>query len=430
MRSIPASPRPRFPLAAADQCVKCGLCLPHCPTYRVTLNEAESPRGRIALMQGLATGTLAASPALEAHLDGCLTCRACEVVCPAGVPYGRLIDAGREALAERRPGRTRLARAMAAVLMRKPLRFGLAALLWLYQRLGLLRLLRATGVLGHGRLARLDSLLPEIAWPVLPRPRRATVPGTATVAVFATCTSPLVERETLTAAVSLLETLGCAVSVPAGQTCCGALHQHAGLPEPARRCAARNVEAFADAQTVVGVASGCTAQLLEYDRLADDPAAAAFAGKVQDLHGFIAAHPALGQLSFAPLAARVLLHTPCTMRNVVRGERAVRTLLERIPGLEIVELDAGCCGAAGSYFLQQPVMADALLQPRLDRIAAERPTYVLSSNAGCALHLAGGLRRAGLTVSVRHPAQLLAQQLAPSGAPRGAAAPVPPGRPG
>lgn len=431
MRSVPASSHPRFPLAAADQCVKCGLCLPHCPTYRVTLNEAESPRGRIALMQGLAAGALAASPALEAHLDGCLTCRACEVVCPAGVPYGRLIDAGREVLAERRPGRTRLARALAAVLMRRPLRFGFAALLWLYQRLGLQRLLRATGALGRGRLARLESLLPRISWPTLPRPRRDAAPATATVALFATCTSPLVERETLTAAVSLLEALGCAVDVPPEQTCCGALHQHAGLPAPARACAARNVAAFADAQTVVGVASGCTAQLLEYGLLAaDDPAAAAFAGKVQDLHGFIAAHPALGHLSFAPLAARVLLHTPCTLRNVVRGGRAVRALLERIPGLEIIELDSGCCGAAGSYFLQQPAMADALLRPMLDHIAAERPAFVLSSNAGCALHLAGGLRRAGLTVSVRHPAQLLAQQLAPSGAPPGAAASAPPGRPG
>lgn len=428
MQILPAATRASFPMAAADQCVKCGLCLPHCPTYRVTLNEAESPRGRIALMQGLASGALAPSPTLAAHLDGCLTCRACEVVCPAGVPYGQLIDSGREMLAAADPGRTRLARLMAGVLARSPLRFALAALLWPYQRLGLQRLVRGARLLGRGRLARLESLLPRLSWPSLPRARPG---GAMPVALFTTCTSPVVEGETLEAAVTLLEALGCAVQVPPAQTCCGALHQHAGLPQPARQCATRNLAAFEDAPAIVGIASGCTAQLREYDiLLRDDPRAAAFAGRVHDLLGYIAAHPAQARLAFAPLRARVLLHTPCTLRNVVRGEAAVRALLERIPGLEIEALDAGCCGAAGSYFLQQPAMADALLQPKLDRIGAARPDYVLSSNAGCAMHLAGGLRRAGLTIPVWHPARLLARQLARSAAPPGAAAGVPPARPG
>lgn len=426
MSDAPALSANRFPAALADQCVKCGLCLPHCPTYRVTLNEAESPRGRIALMQGLAGGTLAPSAALQEHLDGCLTCRACEAVCPAGVSYGRLIDAGRELLADADPRRGRLARLMAAVLIRKPLRYGLAALLWLYQRAGLQRLARA-GLLGRGRLARLESLLPQISWPRPPRPSR--VAGEP-VALFTGCTSPLVERETLEAAVVLLEALGCSVSVPRTQTCCGALHQHAGLVEPARRCAARNVEAFRDAPAVIGVASGCEAQLLDYGALSDDPAAREFSTRVRDIHGFVAAHPQLARLRFRPLRARVVLQMPCTQRNVVRGDAAVRALLRRIPELELVELDSGCCGAAGAYFVERPAMADALLRPKLDRIAAEPPAYVLSSNAGCALHLAGGLRRDGLRVPVLHPVQLLAQQLERPSALPGAAAAAPPARPG
>jgi glycolate oxidase iron-sulfur subunit len=403
-----AAPR-AFPLAAADQCVKCGMCLPHCPTYRITLDEGESPRGRIALMHALATGAVPPNEALQGHLDRCLTCRACEVVCPADVPYGRLIDASRAQLAEQVPQRGRVPRVMAAVMTQRPLRFAVAAVLWLYQRLGLQWLVRATGVLGRGRLARLESLLPDIHLPHLPEGVAAG--GGASVDLFANCTSPLVEPATLEAATRLLWQLGCSVRVPETQACCGAIDQHAGFPAAALRCAERNVAAFAGGGPIVGVASGCTAQLLDYPLLTTDPAAAAFAARVQDVHGFIAAHPALPQLRFRPLDARVLLHTPCTLRNVVRGEGAVRALLERIPGLRIQGFDTGCCGAAGSYFLTQPAMADALAQVKVDQAAAARPDYVLSSNAGCAMHLGAALRRAGVTVPVCHPLRLLAQQL-------------------
>jgi glycolate oxidase iron-sulfur subunit len=400
----------RFPIQAADQCVKCGLCLPHCPTYRITLDEARSPRGRIALMQGLAGGTLAASPALQAHLDGCLTCRACELVCPADVPYGRLIDSVREVLAVDDPRRTRLARGIAAVLTHPPLRVATAALLWLYQRLGLQALVRKTRLLGRGRLARLESLLPRIHLARLPRGTAGT--DGERVALFANCTSPLADPQTLAAAVTLLERLGCAVDVPAAQTCCGALHQHAGAAAQARACAERNLAAFAGAETVVGVASGCTAQLVEYPLLSDAPAARAFAGKVRDIHAFIATHPALDRLRFAPLRARVLLQTPCSLRNVLEGERHVRALLERVPGLEIVDLDSACCGGAGTYFLTQPALADAAVAAKVERIRDGRPAYVVSSNIGCALHLDAALRRAGITAPVWGPLRLLARTLA------------------
>jgi len=400
---------PAFPLHAADQCVKCGMCLPHCPTYRVTLDEAESPRGRIALMQGLATGTLVADAALEAHLDGCLTCRACEIVCPAQVPYGRLIDAVRELLAHARPQRTRLAGLMAAVLTQRPLRWLLALPLWLYRKIGLQRLVRTLRLLGSGRLARLESLLPPVHLPRLPA---ASAAGTGPeVALFANCTSPLTEPGALRAAVALLEALGCRVTVPPAQTCCGALHQHAGLAQGARECATRNLAAFAGTAPVVGIASGCTAQLLEYGLLVDTAEAGAFARRAQDIHAFLLAHPQLGQLRFEPLPARVLLHTPCTLRNVVKAPDVVRQLLGRIPDLQIQALDSACCGAAGSYFLTQPEMADALLEPKLQLAHQSQPDFVVSSNVGCAMHLAAGLRRAGLRAAVVHPLELLERQL-------------------
>ena len=414
---------PPLPLQAADQCVKCGLCLPHCPTYRATLDEAESPRGRLALIQGFANGLLVPDAAAEAHLDGCLTCRACEVVCPALVPYGRLIDAAREHLAQARPHRSRAARLMAAVLTRPALRALVVLPLWLYQRLGLQGLVRRLRLLGHGRLARLESLLPRLHWPRLPAVTASA--AAADVMLFANCTSPLAEPQALRAAVTLLEALGCRVAVPPDQGCCGAMHQHAGLPQPARACAARNVAAFAGTAPVVGVASGCAAQLLEYGLLAGD-AGRDLARRTRDLAGFVAAHPRFAALEFAPLEARVLVHTPCTQRNVVKAPDSTRRLLERIPGLRLEALDAGCCGAAGSYFVTRPAMADALLEPALEAARRARPDRLVSSNVGCAMHLAAGLRRAGLTVRVSHPLELLAEQLA---APRAAAAAVPPVRP-
>lgn len=407
---MPIAASHRFPIEAADQCVKCGMCLPHCPTYGATLDEAESPRGRIMLMQGLATGSLQASAALDGHLDRCLGCRACEAVCPADVPYGRLIDSARTILADGRPERTRLTRLMAFGLVNRPIRYLAALALWIYRKLGLQALVRSSHLLGRGKLARLESLSPDIHLPRQPLASSHSGSGGA-VSLFTGCTSPLSEPQALQSAVQLLEALGCTVTIPDGQTCCGALHQHAGLPEPASACARRNVECFEAAPAVVGIASGCTAQLIEYDQILPGAAAAAFAGKSNDIHGFLAAHADTARLRFRPLKARVLLQTPCTLRNVIKGDAAVRELLARIPDLEVIPMDSQCCGAAGSYFVSQPEMADRLLEPKLALAQARRPEYVLSSNVGCSMHLAAGLRRAGITVPVWHPVRLLAQQL-------------------
>lgn len=410
---IDSMSRASFPLADADLCVKCGLCLPHCPTYPLSQHEGDSPRGRIALMQGLALGTLPLTPKLEAHLDGCLGCRACESVCPAKVPYGRLIDAGRASLNELRPRRTRWARLLGYWLTHRDLRRTLGTLLWLYQACGLQALLRHLHLLGRGRLARLESLLPEL--PRVPYSARAVDPaGNARVALFTGCVSDLADSATLAAAERLLHRLGVDTAVPADQGCCGALHQHAGLQDAARACALRNAEAFAGVDTVLGTASGCTATLLDAPELLPSPQGQQFRAKVQDIHAFLLRHWR-DDLVLQPLQARVAIHSPCTLRFVVGGEDAVAELLRRIPGIELVDLDRGnhCCGAAGSYFLTEPAAADRLLEPKLRAVEALHPDFIVSSNIGCSLHLAAGLRRRGLRApEVLHPLALLARQLA------------------
>ncbi|HVT37220.1 MAG TPA: (Fe-S)-binding protein [Nevskiaceae bacterium] len=400
-----------FPLEQADQCVKCGLCLPHCPTYLQTQHEGDSPRGRIALMQGLAMNLVPLSEPLERHLDGCLSCRACERVCPAKVPYGHLIDQGRQMLAQRKPERTRTTRAIGFALTSRTLRNAGGALLWLYQRSGLQWLVRTLHLLGRGPLARMESLLPRVSFPRFPS--AAIAAAKPAVQLFTGCAGELFDGHTLRDASQLLSRLGWSVEIPRAQACCGAIHQHGGETHEAARFVARNLAAFDGDAPVLCSASGCGATLLDYPDIVDGPAAKKFRARVRDIDAFLLEHwPASAQLK--PLAQRIAVHTPCTLKNVMKSDAAVTQLLKKIPQADVFELDAAqhCCGAAGSYFITQPEMADRLLQRKLDALAAQQPDLLVSTNIGCTLHIAGGLRRRGLTVPVVHPVTLLAHQLA------------------
>lgn len=417
MPSTETSP-PTFPLADADRCVKCGLCLPHCPTYGLSRNEAESPRGRIALMQGVATARIVPSSSVARHLDGCLGCRACESVCPAKVPYGRLIDAGRATLAENDPRRLRRSRALSRLLTNRAALMLLRGLLRLYGGSGLQALLRRHQLLGRGRLARLESTVPT---PSAARPWPAVVPATEArgrAQIFIGCVGAIVETAVAADLATLLADCGITATITPGQTCCGAIDQHAGDLGRAAALAERNVAAFAtgagagaDAGPVLPLATGCAASLRDYrDRLPGDADAARFVAAVEDPIAFLDTHA--DGLRFRDTRLRVAIHEPCTQRNVIGAGASLRRLLARVPGLEVVELDPSgrCCGAAGTHFISHAAQADALLAPKLAAAARLVPDVIVSSNIGCSLHLAGGLRRAdSLSPEVLHPLQLLAR---------------------
>ncbi len=382
-----------FSTADADLCVKCGLCLPHCPTYTIGQQEAESPRGRIALMTGLTAGTVAPSPLARAHLDHCLSCRACEAVCPAQVPYGALLDGFRA----KGPGRTLLHKSVARLSV------------WTWtSSLGLSLMNSALRVVGWLRpalwrcsaawppLRRRLSLIPQLG----PRARRQDRPH-ADIAFFAGCVGDAAGAQARQALERICARLDLSISVPAQQGCCGALAQHRGLN--ARTHAARNRSAFATRrQPIVALDTGCLAQLLA------DPE---IAPRLQEASSFIASRLPAG-IALRPLASEVLIHLPCTARNVVRPAHPVAELLARIPGLQLSELagNALCCGAAGRHMLDFPALADALVAPKLSDIVAREPDYVVTTNIGCQLHLQAALRRAGLNVPVVHPLELIAQQ--------------------
>jgi len=390
--------------SSTDQCVKCGFCLPHCPTYRLREDEAESPRGRISLAQGLAEGRLAPSRRLDAHLWSCLECRACEPVCPSLVAVGSIMD---DVRALRRKQSTRIARRWSRVWLdglSSAAGADRAALLTRgYQRSGLARLVEAAGITRYPRLAALQRIALQLHAPA-PLGREGQARGGAArgVDLFVGCVARTAQPGALTAAHRLLTRLGLEVRVPRGQACCGALHRHNGFPREADQLLARNAAVSAD-RPLVGVASACVAELRTRAALAH----------AHEICRFLAAMEWRADLRLRPLRKTVAVHEPCSQRNVLRDPTAAYDLLRRIPGISLVGLEdnAYCCGAAGSYLLQQPKAAQALLAPKIQAVRAIGNRILVTTNTGCALHLAAGAREAGLGLEVLHPVELILRQL-------------------
>lgn len=387
------------------------MCLPHCPTYRVYRSESDSPRGRIALLAGLARGELEDDPRLRLHLDRCLGCRACEDACPSDVPYGRLLDAGRAMLEQRRPppARTRLIRWLGAdLLLARPRRLApLTRTLRLLQRVGLDRLAPLAGL---GDAARLLPPLPSPpAWRDYYPP---SGPKRGDVALFLGCVARAVDAPTSLAAIRVLNRLGYGVYVPDAQVCCGAIHQHGGRPERASALMEANRDAFAGlpVQAVVATASGCTAMLRDPPSAPGEPSLPV---PVRDIAEFLVAIDWPADLELDAPVRRISLHTPCSLAHVLHRGQAPLQLLERIPELEVrcLEEKGRCCGAAGTHMLSQPELAQRLRDDLLDQLHGQQPEVLATSNIGCALHLRAGLRARGLDIEVTHPIRLVDRAL-------------------
>lgn len=393
----------------ADRCVMCGLCLPHCPTYNKSQNEAESPRGRISLIQALATGRLAADARLRGHLESCLLCRACEAKCPSGVQFGEIMDGARGALAqERTPAERRIN--LDELATNKGRQRREATLLWLADKSGLRQLGRGLGITKALGLERFEQLAPRINRPHGWQPHYpAQAPHQGDVALFTGCFGNMFDQATLDAAITLLTACGYGVHVPGDQACCGALHQHSGDTAQARQLAEQNLAAFGalDIQAVISCATGCGSHLKEYPRSVGQEI------KVCDINTFLAQVSWPEKIRFKALKRRIAVHESCSLRNVLKEAGSLYTLMQRIPDAEIVPLPGNeqCCGAAGSYMIDHPQMADALRQDKLDAVEATHPELLVSANIGCALHIAAGLRQAGVALEVLHPVTLLARQL-------------------
>jgi glycolate oxidase iron-sulfur subunit len=380
-------------------CVACGLCLPHCPTYRVTGLETASPRGRIAAMQAVDIHGAPLDATFERYMEECVQCRGCEAACPSSVPFGHLMEGARAALDQhRRPTRPWARRTAEWVGYRLvlPRHWLLVALSWLL------------AIAQRVRLVPPRLPVPRISLRSLARPLRAREPAeSADAFLFPGCVMDAWQRDTHRSALRVMEAAGSRPALPGrGADCCGALHAHAGRVDDARRLARRVIASMPGDVPVVVDSAGCGAAMKDYGHLLGTPEAAAFARRVRDFSEWLESRDPTAVRSTGRI---VVVQDPCHLRHVQKGAGAVRAVLA--PAYITVDTDDDglCCGAGGAYNALQPELAADIRDRKVAAIrraaGGRADPLVASANPGCAMHLAA----AGL--DVRHPADLLAEAL-------------------
>src|SRR4249920_3698015 len=383
-----------------NSCVACGLCLPHCPTYRLTGEESASPRGRIAAMRAVSEGRAEIDDAFGEAMDGCLVCRACEDVCPSHAPFGRMMEAARVQIEPRRPRSDRAARRLGLdVLLASPKLLWVAAVLQPVARPFLPRRIREITPRPSERLRR----LPRVTDP----PAGVEVRGT--VALLSGCVQDRWFREVNRATIRVLARNGWRVEVPRAQACCGALAAHNGRLDTARTLAERNLRAFAGIDVVVTNAAGCGAHLQQLGDLIATDEARAFSTKVRDvmqlLHDEGLARPPEGRPGFE----RVAYHDACHALRVQHLRDQPRAVLRTIEGVEVLDVPNGdvCCGAAGLYNVLEPEMSSELRRRKAEAVVATGAEVVASANTGCTMQITAGLRDLRSPIRVLHPIEIL-----------------------
>ncbi|MCM3782518.1 (Fe-S)-binding protein [Neobacillus mesonae] len=417
-------------------CMRCGFCLPACPTFRETGIEPESPRGRIALMKAVADGIMEPDQSFQDQMSHCLGCRACEPACPADVKYGRLIEQARDAIEDHRE--------------HKPLVNGLrkvffngifphrSRLKWLgksiavYQKSGLHKVVRRSGALRllPEQIGEMERILPDSSGQgVLERlgslyPAKGEMIGR--VALFRGCIMDVLFAQTNVNTVRLLSEAGYEVVIPDHQVCCGALHAHSGELGQARDLARTNIKAFEDAgiEHIVTNAGGCGASLVEYEHLLrEDPdygkTAADFSARVKDVSTLLLQ----GRLpefihdctTSKSERATVTYQDSCHLRNVMKNADAPRQLIQQVANIQYIEMKEAdrCCGSAGIYNVTQPEMAGKILKHKMEHAKRTEARYILTSNPGCHMQMKLGVEKHGdgKPIEVMHIADFLAERM-------------------
>jgi len=403
-------------------CVHCGFCLPTCPTFALTGDEADSPRGRLYYLRLLAEGRIDADETVLTHLDRCLDCRACETACPSGVQYGLLIELARAKLTQQGKGPLRQSKLNEWLIRHVfPFPYRLEALflpLRLAQRLGLTKAIGKMPLVG--KQALMVPPLPSLREKRLPEIVPAKGKRVMRVGLLTGCVASVVFSPTNRAAAEVLSAAGCEVVIPPDQPCCGSLLAHTGHPDEARQFARQLIQTFARYEpldAIVVTAAGCGTTMKGYGHLLhDEPDIAQqaenFAARVRDFS------EVLDGLEFqVPLKAlrwRVTYHDPCHMVHGQKIREQPRRLIRRVPGVEFVELPEAdwCCGSAGVYNLLQPEFAEEILERKIANIRATGAEVVVTANPGCLMQLWYGIRKHGLSVRLMHLADFLRAALA------------------
>lgn len=403
-------------------CMRCGMCLPACPTYKETFLETASPRGRVALIRKLQEGDLDQSERLLEYLSLCLDCQACASACPCGVNAGELVA---EFTCERKK-ETGLG-FMEDLILRKllphPDRLESSMVpMRLYQRAGLQRLVRKLGVLKMfpRQLERMEGLLPELPAKPLRQEIQEITPAVGkergSVGFFLGCVMSLIFSEASRATIKLLSSLGYKVITPKNQVCCGAPNMLGGDLAGLQEAARTNVDIFGgyEVDFIVTDCGGCGAELKKYGHHIDWKAAEEFSSKVRDISEVLALHAKELAPLLKPLPLKVTYHDPCHIAHCQGIRQQPRNLLKLIPQLQYRELAAAdaCCGSAGTYNIIKPEMSDRILKCKLDTVRQSGAEILVTSNPGCLLQLKKGLADQLPEVRIMHLTELLGQSMA------------------
>jgi glycolate oxidase iron-sulfur subunit len=378
--------------AEADRCVACGLCLPHCPTYRKTGSEADSPRGRIQLIRAVSQDILPNNARFKEHIDLCLSCRSCESACPNSVNYGALVDTTRALYIQKRSVWLSIAKPF---IRHRRLSNAITWPLWFLSKLNLMTVLK--------QLVPAAKLLPTIQKPMV---WKSLYPATQTtqgaVSLFLGCATNAFDNRTLSASIYVLNALGYDVHVPKAQTCCGSIARQAGDDLEASLLIKKNASSFDPAMPILTTASGCSAGLKDY----------LTTHQIQDISTFLVSCD-WSTVKITPLKERIYVQDPCSLRNVLKAQKAVYDLLKKIPEADIQALpgNSQCCGGAGAYSVTQPEMANQLLNDKLTAITANQVMILATSNIGCSLHINKGLNSTHASTRVTHPIEIIAKQM-------------------
>jgi glycolate oxidase iron-sulfur subunit len=417
-------------------CMRCGFCLPACPTFKETGLEQESPRGRIALMKAVADGIMDPDQAFADQMNHCLGCRACEPACPADVKYGQLIEQARDAIEDHS------AHSVPVSGIRKlffkgvfPHRRSLKLLgrsLALYQKSGLKHVVRGSGMmrLFPKHLREMEQILPDATGKGVVERLGTVYPAKgatiARVALFRGCIMDVMFAETNVNTVKLLAEAGFEVVLPKEQVCCGALHAHSGEMDMARELARTNLEVFKEAgiEYIVSNAGGCGALLVEYDHLLKDDSkyselAEWFASRVIDVcqllfeHGRIPSFADSEAITSEPVT--ITYQDSCHLRNVMKSSNAPRQLMKQVANVSFTEMKEAdsCCGSAGIYNVTQPEMAGQILEHKMEHANKTNARYLLTSNPGCLLQMKLGVKKHGASehMEVMHMVDFLYERI-------------------
>ena len=403
-------------------CMRCGMCLPHCPTYKETFLETASPRGRVALVRKVQEGELDQSERLLEYLSLCLDCQACVSACPCGVNAGELVA---EFTCERKEGAG--LGFMEDLILRKlvphPDRLETSmAPMRIYQRSGLQKLVRSLGLLKMfpRKLERMEGLLPALPARPLRQEIEEITPAEGkergTVGFFLGCVMSLIFSDASRATIKLLSSLGYKVITPRNQVCCGAPNMLAGDLAGLKEAARTNVEIFGSypVDFIITDCGGCGAELKKYGHHLDgDAAAEAFSARTMDISQLLALHAEELSTKLHPLPLKVTYHDPCHIAHCQGIRKEPRALLKLVPGLDYRELEAAdaCCGSAGTYNIERPEMSDLILKRKLDTIRASGAGAVVTSNPGCLLQLKKGLSETLPDVRILHLTEVLLRSM-------------------